>query len=108
MRRYLLFLFFLAAMATAKAQQVPAFVYYNNLSKQTEFPKNLQSARSVVVLNVDEDKLKFAKKIHNKLRLMSIDAVQYIDYNDLTAGTDAPTPILAYYEKRIVKYVNTF
>lgn len=108
MRLYLLILFCLYLTGSASSQQVPAFVYYNNLMKQTEFPKNLQSARSVVIIDVNEDWEKFSAKVHSKLRLMSIDAIQYVDYNDITAGADATTPILEYLNKRAVKYVITF
>ncbi len=108
MRRYLLILFCLTSLGSAVAQQVPAFVYYNNLNKQSVFPKNLQSARSVVIVNVNEDWKKFSEKVHSKLKLMSIDAIQYIDYNDISAGTDATTPIIEYLIKRDVKYVVTF
>ncbi|MEL6559294.1 MAG: hypothetical protein AAFQ94_13980 [Bacteroidota bacterium] len=108
MRRYLLILCLLTIAGVAFSQEVPPFVYYNNLNKQTEFPKNLQSARSVVVLNVAEDKVEFARQIHEKLRLMSLDVILYIDYTDLSAGVDATGPILADLNKREVKYVITF
>ena len=108
MRRYLLILFLLTFSGVTLAQTVPPFVYYNNLNKQTEFPQNLQSARSVVVLNVADDKMKFAQTVHEKLRLMSLDVILYIDYNDLSAGVDATGPILEYLNKRDVKYVITF
>ena len=108
MRRYLLILCLLTIAGVAFSQEVPPFVYYNNLNKQTEFPKNLQSARSVVVLNVAEDKVAFARQIHEKLRLMSLDVILYIDYTDLSAGVDATGPILADLNKREVKYVITF
>lgn len=108
MRRYLLIFCLLTITGIALAQEVPPFIYYNNLSKQTEFPKNLQSARSVVVLNVAEDRTEFARQIHEKLRIMSLDAILYIDYTDLSAGIDATGPIFDYLNKREVKYVITF
>ncbi|MGB3464550.1 MAG: hypothetical protein WBA74_04740 [Cyclobacteriaceae bacterium] len=93
---------------SASAQEVPAYVYYNNLSQQTVFPESLQSERSAAVINVSGDWKKFAAKIHEKLRLMSVDVIQYIDYNDLTAGDDVTAPIVAYLNKRNVKFIITF
>jgi len=108
MYRYLLVLISLVFFNNAFSQQVPAFVYYNNLTKQTGFPTDLQSSRSAVIVNVNEDWKEFSANVHGKLRLMSIDAIQYIDYNDLNAGNDATLPILDYLKLREVENILTF
>ena len=94
--------------AVSTAQDVPAFVYYNNLSAQAGFPKELQSKRSVVVMDVGDDWRELSEEVHEKLRLMSVDAVQYIDYRDLVAGEDATKAILEYLDKRDISFILTF
>lgn len=100
----------ISTMITSHAfgQEVPAFVYYSSLNPQTRFPNELQAKRSVVIVNIEEDWKKFSAVVHEKLQLMSIDVVEYIDYRDIIAGEDATKTILEYLEKRGITYLLTF
>ncbi len=108
MHRYIVIFLLVLNAFIAKAQQVPAPIYYSNLSPVNEFPKFLQSKRSVIIVNVPGDWEKFANKVHSKLILMSIDPVLYIDYRDIISGTDATKAILNHLEERKISYLLTF
>ncbi|MEL7144934.1 MAG: hypothetical protein AAFO69_01095 [Bacteroidota bacterium] len=106
--RFLLVLIASLTFTQSFGQEVPAFVYYSNLTPQTGFPKWLQSARSAVIIDLEEDWKTFSEKVHRKLRLMSVDAVQYVDYRDMNAGKDATKTILEYLKQRQITYLLTF
>ena len=110
-RLYLILLstiFSIFFVTAAVGQEIPAFMYYSSLSPQTGFPKELQSKRSAVIVNIADDWKKFATEAHEKLRLMSIDPVLYVDYRDLMAGDDATGTILAHLNERKISYLLTF